>query len=656
MVDMAMHGSADRTRPASMRALLRNSVWRSATGGRFLRSEEGSVTSFSLFIFLMMLFVGGMAVDLMRFETNRAALQNTLDASALAATNLRSDADAEALVKSIMAKRGYDPNITTVNVEETFTGADPVTGNPGTLVARSVQANYDLDVNTIFMPLLGIESLGTAATGGAKEGLQTVEISLVVDISGSMAGDKISDLKVAAKNFVNQVIDPLRADLPVTVSIIPFNHTVVVPDALLNRLNTSATVPIPAALQAPYPGALTAYPRTAANSKCVRFMDSEMITSDLETQLDPDQNPNYLLLRAITETQTLDRMAYYDPDTKSYGSGDSYARPGDDYNRRCDPTRSAILPYATDIATIEAYIGDDTTGLQAGGNTSNDTGLKWGVALLDPAFRAIVSDMVSDNELPAAVDGRPYDYNPTSFLKIVVLMTDGANTTQYDLDSDKKSGPSRVWFSCMASKNQCDTDGDGDLDDVTNQYIVDSNQNGYKDREKEWYDGYFVEMPTYSSGSRFMRQHKPWDDDDAVLYGESELPPDAVQLDYTQLYDRFSERVVAYLFRDDDVGVYNDYYQHYYAEDGVQSGSDADRRMSGSPTNATDEFGICDAAKVGNDILVYTIAFQAGGHAEDVMQDCATNSGYYFKADDDQELYDAFEKIAGAITTLRLTQ
>ena len=55
---------------------------------RFRRDEDGSMIIFTLFLILMMLMVGGMAVDLMRFETNRSRLQATLDRAVLAAADL----------------------------------------------------------------------------------------------------------------------------------------------------------------------------------------------------------------------------------------------------------------------------------------------------------------------------------------------------------------------------------------------------------------------------------------------------------------------------------------------------------------------------------------------------------------------------------------
>lgn len=675
-MDMKTSTATTEKRSSGLLGRLRNSASLIGEWRRFQKSEDGSMIVFTLFIFIMMLLVGGMAVDLMRFETKRAKLQNTLDSATLAATNMTSTADPTQLVKDFMAKNGYDATKVNVTPTEVRVGADPTTGDPGRLAARSVSANYDLNMNTIFMHMMGIDTLGTGTSGGAAEGIQSVEISLVVDISGSMGGSKLTALQDAAENFFLQVIDPQRTEAVTSISVIPYNHTTVVPDSLLSRLNVSDNVPIPAAQQTKYyvpgalngnpvagptiPGALTEYPRTAAGSKCVRFPDAQMVTNDLQDNLDPAQNPNYLAMRAISATTVLDKMQYYDQSSKSLGAGTSYDRPGDDWNRRCDPTRGAILPFETDQQTLIDYVD----ALTAGGNTAVDVGLKWGVALLDPAFRPIITSMVDATpaELPRSVDGRPLDYDPAASMKVIVLMTDGANTTQYDVNTQYKSGPSRVWYSQKAA-NETGPNGE----DWSNDYIVDNrdgagNQisDGIKDRNKEWYDGYYVLMNPGTLNEYWLRPHKPEDSDtgkrDGARVEKNDLPSDAVQQEYTELYDKFSEYALAELFRDVTYGDWNARNAHRVAEVGVVNGSSADYRMNG---NGTSEYGMCDIAKVKNDIIVYTIAFQAGSHAESVMRACASGTngaGYYFPANDAAALTNAFSAIAGQITKLRLTQ
>ena len=61
----------------------------SAAARRFARHDEGTFTVFSLFVFVAMLLVGGLAIDLMRHENERLRMQGATDRAVLAATMLR---------------------------------------------------------------------------------------------------------------------------------------------------------------------------------------------------------------------------------------------------------------------------------------------------------------------------------------------------------------------------------------------------------------------------------------------------------------------------------------------------------------------------------------------------------------------------------------
>ena len=53
------------------------SAFRSALS-RFRKEEDGALIIFALMLFCLMIMIGGMAVDFMRYEWRRTALQNTL--------------------------------------------------------------------------------------------------------------------------------------------------------------------------------------------------------------------------------------------------------------------------------------------------------------------------------------------------------------------------------------------------------------------------------------------------------------------------------------------------------------------------------------------------------------------------------------------------
>lgn len=593
-----------------------------STATRFARDEQGSFTIFSLFIFIMILLIGGMAVDLMRFETRRTALQNTVDSAVLAAANLDQTIEAETLVKSFFEKSGFDPDLVTVpEPEEDIIGADE-NGDGGTLVGRTVEAEVDLNVDTFFMHMMGIDNLRTATGSQASESVQNVEISLIVDISGSMNGTKMTTLKSSAKDFFRDVIDEELTLGQTTISIIPYNHTVVAGDAVLSRLNVRggiAIVPEPYE----YPGSLESYPISHGYSTCIRFPDNVFEWDNLQAE--------YADLRRIVPPHTdalgnevagtqLTRVAHFD------NGGNSYNQP-ETWQRECDNTRTPIMVHESRVAQLDAHIDR----MYASGRTAIDNGMKWGVALLDPAMRPLVQDMVTSEIIPNAAVSRPGEYDSDETMKVVVLMTDGENTSQRGLKSGYVNGPSRIWFSEAAA------------DPDNSEYIVDSNKNGWADRDKEWYDGYYVLMPDRPADRRWMRPHVPGDRYDGVDYAEDELPDDAVQLHHVELYERFSENDIGdFFFRNEDNDTRNAYRASAYT---TVSASSADDRLS----------ELCEAARVNNDILIFTIAFSAPQSGRDAMLDCATAPGYYYNATP-EDLDDAFDSIASSITQLRLTQ
>ncbi|MEL6645062.1 MAG: pilus assembly protein TadG-related protein [Pseudomonadota bacterium] len=582
----------------------------------FARDEEGSFLIFSLFLFIGILIIGGMAVDLMRFETRRVELQNTIDSAVLAAANLEQEIEAETLIKQFAEKSGIDPTTITVPTPEVvIAGADPDAGIAGTLVGRTVEARGDLDVDTFFMKLMGINELKSASASKANEGVQNVEISLIVDISGSMSGTKMSTLKTEAKKFFRKVIDETRSAGHTSISIIPYNHTVVAGPELLSRLNAGgATIAIEN--PAPYDGALATYPTTHAFSNCIRFPDSMFMWSD---QADLEQN--YASLRAITPTTPLTRVAHFDRGSNGFNLPEMNSR-------ECDETRTPILVHETRISKLDEHIDR----MYADGWTAIENGIKWGVALLDPAMRPVVVDMVDNGLVQEKADNRPGDYDQSKTMKVVVLMTDGENTVQRGLKAPFLNGPSRVWYSAKAA-------------DATEPslYPVLKADGSVDGRDKEWYDGYFVEVPTAPLDRRFIRVHEPDEDDDGIEYGVTELPDDLIQLDNITLYNLFAEEDIAEFFFDGIDEDLEDAYEN--SVETVVTANEADDRLS----------DLCAAARRNGDITIFTIAFSAPQGGQDAMKDCATSVGFYYDATP-TSLANAFDSIAGAISQLRLTQ
>ena len=71
---------------------------------RFRSDERGAMAFFMLFLLLIMLMIGGIAVDVMRFETRRVAMQQTMDRAVLAAANLTQKRTPTAIATDWFAK------------------------------------------------------------------------------------------------------------------------------------------------------------------------------------------------------------------------------------------------------------------------------------------------------------------------------------------------------------------------------------------------------------------------------------------------------------------------------------------------------------------------------------------------------------------------
>jgi Flp pilus assembly protein TadG len=182
---------------------------------RFAHDENGTITIFALMMFVLMLAAGGIAVDVMRYETQRTQLQYTLDRAVLAAAALNQMEDPETVVLDYFASSGLENYRLDVNVEDG-------------LNYRRVTASVEMDIRTFFMNMFGVRALTSPARGAAEERIMDIEISMVLDISGSMGWNgKIANMRSAANDFVDtMLLLNTVEEQQVTISVIPYNGRV----------------------------------------------------------------------------------------------------------------------------------------------------------------------------------------------------------------------------------------------------------------------------------------------------------------------------------------------------------------------------------------------------------------------------------------------
>lgn len=590
---------------------------------RFYNDESGVLVGFSVFLFMIILLVGGIGIDIMRSEMNRTRMQHTLDRAVLAAADMGQQLEPKAVVRDYFAKSGLSDTLTYVHED---------TG----LNYRVVTAKAKTETRTDFMKLAGIDTLLSAASGQAEERIGGVEISLVLDVSGSMnSNSRLYNLKNAAKDFIDTLVANTE-DGKLSVSVVPYATQVAVPEKLFDTLNASINgdMDVDTALE---PNALGV--DAAANqqgySHCLHFDGSDFAS----TTLYPGDR----------WTQAMHFSPWSDFDGRSYDPKRLVSTPV----CRTD-SASEVMVLEKDQTTLKNYIN----GLWASGNTSIDVGMKWGVALLDPSTQSIIDHLITEEVVSDDFSDRPTKYEDGDALKVVVLMTDGQNTSQYYVDDSYRSGASNIWwndqeeiYSVYIGEDTYDHDGDGDrTEDLfywpkDNQYADHAYGNG-EITTTEWIE--HVETyckQEYKRGKR-KGQCKRWGNKtsyEEITTTVSENG-EAVELQYPDLWAYTSlewnveEHYEPWM---NDSQAWNDWYYNV-------------RKYIGTSTKNARTKAVCDAAKDKN-IVVFTIGFEAPYGGQTVLKDCASSDAHYFDVDG-LEISDAFSAIASSIAQLKLTQ
>ena len=556
---------------------------------RFARDESGVMTIFALYIFVCMIIVVGIGVDVMRHERDRAHLQATLDRAVLAAADLDQPLPPAQVVADYFAKAGLSDALSNVSVQQT-------------LGSRTVSATATTTFDTNFMHMIGTDTLAVQTAGTAEERINAVEISLVLDVSGSMNwNNRLPNLKVAARDFVDEMFDNSEPNT-VTISIVPYATQVSAPQELFDLLNVTDE---------------------HNYSRCIDFEAADFNDTTISTT------------REYLRTMHID--------------------PWDDFDGRDDdPKRLVRNPVCEGVSSREMMLLEDNrttlknfiTNLSADGNTSLDLGMKWGSVLLDPTFQPITASLSAQGHIPALFSNRPVAYTDRDTIKVIVLMTDGENTSQYYIDPAFREGDSNVWwndqeeiYSVYVGLDSWDEDWDG----ITNEplfYWPHTNQwRNHAYGEGVYEQTQFTQECTSFRRNGSCRRYRTVAH--TVLVDE---PGTAEVLTYADLWAYTSmEWVVEDLYEPwmNDSQAWNDWFW------GPLESVDAD------PKDAR-TLAMCNAAKNAG-IIVFTIGFEAPWRGNNVLQQCASSVSHFFDVDG-LEISDAFDAIASSIRQLRLTQ
>lgn len=187
---------------------------------RFSNSQRGSIVPLFGFMLLVVAISIGIAIDMARGTRVSLIAGGALDAAALAAAkSLRLDGtnDADLLT---LANDYFDANFDSIPVSSREITAEIDRVNHGvTLVAN-------LQIPSTLAGIVGRDTIDIRKSAAAVYDVRNVEVSMMLDVSGSMAGSKITDLKAAASELVDILMDSNANGSGHKVAIAPFSTSV----------------------------------------------------------------------------------------------------------------------------------------------------------------------------------------------------------------------------------------------------------------------------------------------------------------------------------------------------------------------------------------------------------------------------------------------
>ena len=338
--------------------------------------QRGQVAVLLALSVLPIALITGFAIDFQLLTTKKNKAQYNLDSAVIAGTRALREGTTHTEVKSLV-RNYFDSAISNT---DTFIDCESPTV---TIDATDVTGSTSCSMKTTLSAIGGVEEMSFNISTATTYGIGKVDVAFVFDVSGSMGGSRIADLKDAAYDAVDTLLPdnpPLGQEDDIRISMVAYNGA-------FNAGSYFETVTGESPNQTywyRYNGRWYSYEYTTT---CV----FERAGSEAFTDAPP-------------------------------GPG-QYVMPAGVYERN-DCSNIRPLELTSDEEPLNDYIDD----LYAGGNTAGHLGVAWGWYMISPNWTSV---------LPA--ESAPLAYDEPDSAKALVLMTDGSFNTVGDYDNGSSS-------------------------------------------------------------------------------------------------------------------------------------------------------------------------------------------------------------------------
>ncbi|TGQ74870.1 MAG: hypothetical protein E5V49_12125 [Mesorhizobium sp.] len=351
-----------------------------AVGG-FARHRGGNFTVLFGFAASVLALAAGFSVNISQLYNARSSLQGVVDAAVTSTardltTGVIKEADASKSVQAFL-----DANSSAGILQPGQVVLDRLTVDR---TANTVRADAHVDV-ALFFPVFGMEtSKRVTASTTSLYSDKTIEVAMMLDVTGSMAGQKIKDLKAAAANAVDSFLGGQDPSKPrVRVSIVPYANSVNAGQLAASSVYVEANT----GERNQAPGNTS--PQLVAVSPRPDNCATERKGTDQYSDVGPASsmvNRDYLLSGFAANTGTAACPA------------------------------ATLVPLTADAASLKNVIKD----LVASGGTAGHIGVQWTWYMLSESWGSVMN-----------ASQRPAKTDPKKVGKYAILMTDGEFNLSY---------------------------------------------------------------------------------------------------------------------------------------------------------------------------------------------------------------------------------
>lgn len=605
--------------------------------GMFARGERGNVAIIAALAIIPIITVAGFALDFQMTVTKKSKVQYAVDGAVLSA------------VKSLEQNRPRAEVIVEANTyfREILGIADDTFLDCGPLNLVFGEDNEELDASvyctneTTLSKIAGKQYMEFTVSSAATYGQGSLEVAMILDITGSMSGSRITALKEAANDFIDIVIQDVQVPFYSKASIVPYAAAVAVGDY---ADEVRGTVPG----SRPISNGVWQDGATVRNISGITRANPAVVTSNSHGYANGDtvwisgvsgmtQVNNRAYTVASVTTNTFRLQGVSSSGWSSYSSGGQI--------RKCLNAGCAVTVTSNshgfqngDHVVVTGVNG--MTGLNTGNNVT------WTVAnratntfVATGSVGPTAGTYTSGGSIWCTTYGCRYFRflnKSSNAQRVHQVSTCATERTGADAFTDRRPSDAKVGYHYPPANNPCTsanpivplTSNKTTLKDAVNALDEVGSTAGHMGAAWGWY----TLSPNF--GEIFPIASRPG------AYNTRSLFKIAVFMTDGDFNTAYCDGVIA-----------------GNSTSGSGSTNDQNNCNATNGTSYVQARAYCQAMK-DNGILIYTIGFEVGNivAARNLLSDCATSPGHAYLASGSEELREVFQAIARSINEVRLTR